>query len=261
MPPAGRRRARRLRRVARAPRGRAPPPAGWRQLARARSAATMSGSVESGRPTPTRTRWKSTPPSSRLSDFSPLWPASPPPRRTRMSPNGQVDLVVEHEQPVEVEAERAARRPDGAPRLVHVGLRLEHRDARAAGARAALAQLAGELLARLGQVPALDQRVGDLEADVVRAVRVAAPGIAEADDEPVDRCGGEELHALAVGRPGSAVRGLRPRSSCRPRPGAPPPRPPSGRRRAPSPSRSRPRPAPASAASPWRPRCPGRRGA
>ena len=37
----------------------------------------MSGSVESGRPTPTRTRWKSGPPRSRFNDFSPLWPASP----------------------------------------------------------------------------------------------------------------------------------------------------------------------------------------
>src|SRR5919206_485304 len=49
----------------------------------------MSGSVESGRPTPTRTRWKSGEPRSRLSDLSPLWPASPPPRRTRTSPNGR----------------------------------------------------------------------------------------------------------------------------------------------------------------------------
>ena len=52
-------------------------------------AETMSGSELSGRPTPMRTRWKSALPSSRLSDFSPLWPASPPPSRTRMSPNGR----------------------------------------------------------------------------------------------------------------------------------------------------------------------------
>ena len=35
-------------------------------------AETISGSLESGRPTPTRTRVKSSPPSSRRSDFSPL---------------------------------------------------------------------------------------------------------------------------------------------------------------------------------------------
>src|SRR5207245_2283222 len=49
-------------------------------------AETMSGSVESGRPTPTRTRMKSAPPSSRLIDFSPLWPASPPPLRPPQPP-------------------------------------------------------------------------------------------------------------------------------------------------------------------------------
>ena len=62
--------------------------AGWRHLP-STWAATMSGSVESGRPTPTRTRWKSGAPSSRRSDLSPLCPASPPPSRTRTSPNGR----------------------------------------------------------------------------------------------------------------------------------------------------------------------------
>ena len=105
----------------------------------------------------------------------------------------EVDLVVDHEHAVEAELERAARGADGAAGLVHVGLRLEHRDARAARAGAALGQLAGELLLRLRQVPALDQRVGDLEADVVRRAVVAAARVAEPDDEPVDRSGGEEL--------------------------------------------------------------------
>ena len=45
--------------------------------------------VVSGRPTPTRTRAKSPLPSPRLSDFSPLWPASPPPVRTSIFPNGR----------------------------------------------------------------------------------------------------------------------------------------------------------------------------
>src|SRR3954466_13199579 len=98
----------------------------------------MSGSVESGRPTPMRTRWKSGEPSSRRSDFSPLWPASPPPRRGRAAPNGrarppaaqagadvaerQVDLVVDDEHAVEVDLVGAAGRACGAACFVHVGL-------------------------------------------------------------------------------------------------------------------------------------------
>ena len=76
----------------------------------------MSGSVESGRPTPTRTRWKSGEPSSRLSDFSPLWPASPPPSRDADVAERQVDLVVDDEHAVEVELVGAARRADRAAR-------------------------------------------------------------------------------------------------------------------------------------------------
>src|SRR5829696_6478216 len=105
----------------------------------------------------------------------------------------QVDLVVDHEHAVEVELVRAARRTDRAPGVVHVRLRLEHRDARTARPGAPLAQLAGELLARLRQVPARDQRVRDLEADVVRRRGVAAAGVPEADDQPVDRGRREEL--------------------------------------------------------------------
>ena len=136
---------------------------GWRQPL-STWPATMSGSVVSGRPTPTRTRQNSAPPSSRFKDFSPLWPASPPPSLTRMSPNGQVDLVVDDEDAVEIELVGPARRADRAPRVVHERLRLEHRHPRAARAGAALGQLTRELLLRLRQVPALDQRVGDAEA-------------------------------------------------------------------------------------------------
>src|ERR687893_3128139 len=104
----------------------------------------------------------------------------------------EVDLVVDHDHAIEVELERAARRTDGAPGLVHVGLRLQHRDARAARAGAALGQLTGELLLRLGQVPAPDQPLGDLEADVVRALGVARPRVSQPDDQPVDGCGALE---------------------------------------------------------------------
>ena len=105
----------------------------------------------------------------------------------------QVDLVVQHEHAVEVELEGAARGADGAPGVVHERLRLEHRDARAAGAGAALGQLGVELLLRLREVPAADQLVGDAEADVVRAVGVGRARVAEPDDQPVDRGGLEEL--------------------------------------------------------------------
>jgi hypothetical protein len=38
------------------------------------------------------------------------------------------------------------------------------------------------------QLPALSQGRDDREADVVAAACVLAPGIAEPDDQPVDRC-------------------------------------------------------------------------
>jgi hypothetical protein len=50
---------------------------------------TISGSVLSGRPTPTRTRVKSELPSPRFKDLRPLWPARPPPVRTSTLPNGR----------------------------------------------------------------------------------------------------------------------------------------------------------------------------
>src|SRR5436305_737037 len=51
--------------------------------------ATISGSVESGRPTPTRTRQNSGSPKPRLRLLRPLWPARPTPSRTLTSPNGR----------------------------------------------------------------------------------------------------------------------------------------------------------------------------
>jgi hypothetical protein len=50
-----------------------------------------------------------------LSDFRPLWPASPPPRRDADLAERQVDLVVDDEDAVEVElvARRAPGRPSG----------------------------------------------------------------------------------------------------------------------------------------------------
>ncbi len=160
---------------------------------RARTPATMSGSVESGRPDADAHAVEVG-----AAELAPQRLQAVVAGEAAAEPHAdvaerQVDLVVDDEDAIEVEAVGAARRADGAAGLVHVGLRLEQGDPRAARAGAALGQLAGELLARLRQVPALAQRVRDLEADVVGRAVVAAPGIAETDDEPVDRCGGEEL--------------------------------------------------------------------
>src|SRR5215217_2415771 len=105
----------------------------------------------------------------------------------------QVDLVVDDDDAVEVELVGAAGGADGAAGLVHVGLRAQDGDARAAGAGAPLAQLTGELLLGLGQVPAPSERLGDLEADVVRALGVRRARVAQPDDQPVDGRGPEEL--------------------------------------------------------------------
>ena len=147
----------------------------------------MSGSVESGRPTP-------------IAHAGEVGRAEPLPQRLQAVVAGQpaadaaadvaerqVDLVVEDEHAVEVEVQRAARGAGRAAGLVHVGLRPEHRDARAAGAGAALGEQAGVALLGLGQLPAAGELVGDLEADVVRRARVAVARVAEPDDQPVDR--------------------------------------------------------------------------
>src|SRR5215210_475465 len=106
---------------------------------------------------------------------------------------GEVDLVVDDEHALELDAVAAARGADRATGVVHEGLRLEDRDARAAGPGAALGQLGVELLLRLRELPAPQQLVGDAKAHVVRGVRVARPGVAEPDDQPVDGGGAEEL--------------------------------------------------------------------
>ena len=103
-------------------------------------AETISGSVVSGRPTPMRTRAKSAPPSSAFSDFRPLWPARPPPMRGRMSPNGRSISSCRTSTRSSAQLVGAARRADGAAGLVHVRLRQQHGDARAAGPGPALGQ-------------------------------------------------------------------------------------------------------------------------
>ena len=104
-----------------------------RRTCRAPTLETISGSVESGRPTPTRTRRKSAVPRPSLIDLRPLWPPWPPPSFALDPSEGEVDLVVDHEDVVGLDAQFAARRADGLAALVHVGLGDQH--ARRAGRR------------------------------------------------------------------------------------------------------------------------------
>src|SRR5688572_7501594 len=98
----------------------------------------------------------------------------------------EVDLVVDREHAVEVDAERAARRPDGAAGLVHVRLRDEDPHARPAGAGAPVRVQPCVLLLRAREPPPAGELVRHLEADVVAGARVAVAGVTEPDDQPVD---------------------------------------------------------------------------
>jgi hypothetical protein len=95
----------------------------------------------------------------------------------------QVDLVMEDDDALERDLERAARRPGGATRFVHERLRQQDRHPRAAGPDPAFGDLAAELPLRLRQVPATEQLGADLEADVVAGPGVLSTGVAEADDQ------------------------------------------------------------------------------
>ena len=150
-------------------------------------AETISGSVESGRPTPMRTRAKSGVAEPGLSDFRPLWPARPPPTRVRMSPNGRSISSCRTSTRSSVDLQRAARGAGGAarPRSCRSAAAAPRRAGRRPGAP--LGQQAVELLLRAsGRSQRRAERVGDLEADVVRRARVARARVAEPDDEPVD---------------------------------------------------------------------------
>ena len=122
---------------------------------RARRPATMSGSVESGRPTPTRTRWKSGAAELALERLQAVVagePAAEPRRGCRRTGRSISSWTTSTRSRSSLKEPRAG--PTERPGLVHVGLRAQHRDARAARAGAALGQLAGELLLRLRQLPA-----------------------------------------------------------------------------------------------------------
>src|SRR5829696_7183251 len=95
------------------------------------------------------------------------------------APERQVDLVMDGDHVIEVDAQRAASRADRVARLVHVGLREQH------GGAADLAVEAAVLLLQLADSPALGRELHHLEADVVPRAGVALARVAEADDQPV----------------------------------------------------------------------------
>ncbi len=98
----------------------------------------------------------------------------------------QVDFVVHHHDAVEVDAQGTARRSRGTAGVVHEGLRHQHAHARAAGEGAPVGEQARILLLGPAELPALDQLLGDFEADVVAGAGVAVARIAEPYDQPVD---------------------------------------------------------------------------
>ncbi len=98
----------------------------------------------------------------------------------------KIDLVVDHEDPVELDAQLTARGPDRPAGLVHVRLGRQDRDSGAAGSRAPLRDQPPIASPGCRQIPACAQTLRDLESDVVRTAAVLAPRVAESDDEPVD---------------------------------------------------------------------------
>src|SRR5829696_252928 len=95
------------------------------------------------------------------------------------APERQVDLVMDGDHVIEVDAQRAASRADRVARLVHVGLREQH------GGAAGLAVEAAVLLLQLADSPAVGRELHHLEADVVPRAGVALARVAEPDDQPV----------------------------------------------------------------------------
>ena len=81
-----------------------------RRTGRGRSAETISGSVLSGRPTPTRTASELAAPQALLQRFQPVVAREPASGADLDLPERQVDLVMTDEHMVEIHAQRSARR-------------------------------------------------------------------------------------------------------------------------------------------------------
>ena len=132
----------------------------------------------------------------------------------------EVALVVHDEHLAGLELVEARRAADGAARLVHERLRLEQRDLVAV--EPDLRELAGELRLPRAAVPARELVEHEVP-DVVAVARVFAAGIAEADDEQIERrpltAGPQPHRGLALG--GALVAGGLGRSSPSPSASAP----------------------------------------
>ena len=98
----------------------------------------------------------------------------------------EVDVVVDDKQLLRRKLEEPQRRRDGAPRIVHVRLRLDQREPGTVQPR--LRQLAGELSAPPGLGPPC-QLFHHHPAHVVARALVLASGIPEPRDQQVDRRG------------------------------------------------------------------------
>ena len=107
----------------------------------------------------------------------------------------EVDVVVHDRDLLGRELEEPSGGGERAPGEVHVRLGLQERELQAADAH--LGELTGELGAE-GAVVAPRELVDDHPAGVVPVARVLAAGVAEADDEQIQRRGAlaptEEAH-------------------------------------------------------------------
>ena len=177
----------------------------------------MSGSVESGRPTPTRTRAKSGRAELALERLQAVVAREPAAEARADLAERQVDLVVHTStrSSGRPSARRAPARPSGRPRSCTSAAAGPPRAAAADVRDTALGDQRRRTSARAPTAPSASQRVRDLEADVVRRAGVLGARVAEPDDQPVDGRGACPRligRLLAVGGGGvAAARGVRPR--------------------------------------------------
>jgi hypothetical protein len=97
----------------------------------------------------------------------------------------KVDLVVNDEHAIKLEAIGPARRADRTARLIHVGERLEKGDPRAPLASSPFTQPPEKLLTRITDRPTCCKALNDCEADVMSRTVVTAPRVAETDNKPL----------------------------------------------------------------------------
>ena len=152
----------------------------------------------------------------------------------------QVDLVVDDDEVVEVQLVGAARRARRAARLVHEGLRQQHRDARAADAARPSASSPANFFLGCRDPSGAAARARRGSRRCAGSSRSEGPGF---PSPTISQSTGAERRSAPATRRRTS-RPSPPSAAASPSPSAPRPRP---RRRPRSPSRSRPRPAQASA--------------